>query len=71
MKRYSAWGHDGSFKFKWQAKLWKWNACRVQRKNEHIELLRSIAKSLKEIENVIDINSQYGNAIKTVIAARY
>lgn len=23
MKRYSAWGHDGSFRFKWMAKLWK------------------------------------------------
>ena len=22
MKRYSAWGHDGSFRFKWQARLW-------------------------------------------------
>jgi len=22
MKRHSAWGHDGSFRFKWQAKLW-------------------------------------------------
>jgi hypothetical protein len=22
MKRYSAWGFDGSFRYKWQARLW-------------------------------------------------
>jgi len=23
-KRYAAWGHDGSFRFKWQRDLWAW-----------------------------------------------
>ncbi len=64
MKRYSSWGHDGSFRFKWQAKRWS-------RKNKHLILLGSIANSLKVIEESIDISTKNGNAIRTISAMRY
>jgi hypothetical protein len=49
----------------------KWLRERKKRQQEQLELLRRIAKSLNEIEQSIDRNSRYGNAIKVVRASRY
>jgi hypothetical protein len=49
----------------------KYFATRRKEKQEQLELLRSIAGSLKELEESIDKNARYGNAIKTTRAARY
>ena len=49
----------------------KWLEDRKKRKQEEIELLRSIANSLKELEGSIDRSHRYGNAIKTTPAVRH
>ncbi len=51
--------------------MFKWIKERQKIKQEELELLRSIAKSLKALEGTIDNNRQYGGAIKTTSATRY
>ena len=66
--RYSAWGRDGSFKYKWMRDLWVWR----NYKRQHIQeirnnnaLLNDISTRLLSLETVI-IRKKSGNAIKTV-----
>lgn len=56
---------------KWFENWKKARAAARELEQEKIQLLRSIAGSLRELEGSIDRNPRYGNAIKTTNAMRY